>query len=89
MVDLIVLSMTTIRKRLGSTRVQDTFGVDESVILVSRSSIQHVRLSIAMDTVRLVDPFRSRAVERSVQLEEGIFTEDSVIEFGSSFDDIE
>ena len=88
MVDFVVVSTIAIRERLGGTPIQDALRVDESVALVSRSGVKRVGPCVLVDTVGLVDPPRPQAVEGTVQLEEGVLVEDSVIEFGSPFDHV-
>ena len=73
--------MLTIQERLGGSRIQVAFAIDHSVILVSVLGVQC--------EVGLADPCRSQVVERRVHFEEGILAEDGVIEFGSSFNDVE
>ena len=75
---VILLSTIAIWKGLSRTRIQDTFGVDETVIFMGRSGIECVRLGVTINAVGLVDPSGSVTGERAVQFEEGVFTQDGV-----------
>ena len=52
---------------------------------MDRSGIECVRLGVTMNTLGLVDPSGSGTGERVVQFEEGVFTQDGVIEFRGTF----